>query len=67
MSDWKEKIERGCKIALKAGNTIMEIYLGGIEVKFKGDKSPLTAADRCSHDIIWNGLSKLNPSIPILI
>ena len=54
-------------IARQAGAAIMEIY--GEEdfaVEMKEDNSPLTAADKASHEVIVNGLKKHWPEIPIL-
>jgi 3'(2'), 5'-bisphosphate nucleotidase len=55
-----------CDIARKAGQAIMEIYQGRIDVEFKDDKSPLTAADKASHDLIVSGLKKHFPDMPVL-
>jgi 3'(2'), 5'-bisphosphate nucleotidase len=55
-----------CTIARQAGQAIMEIYQGRIDVEFKDDKSPLTAADKASHDLIVSGLKKHFPDIPVL-
>lgn len=54
------------KIADAASKRVLEIYKTDFEVEFKDDKSPLTAADIASHDIIDAGLRKLTPDIPIL-
>jgi len=56
-------------IAKKAGARIMEIYeQEDFEktIDFKADDSPLTIADKASHDIIVDELEKLNLGIPIL-
>ncbi|MBS3805602.1 MAG: 3'(2'),5'-bisphosphate nucleotidase CysQ [Oleiphilaceae bacterium] len=53
-------------IADKASQRVLEIYKTDFEVEFKDDKSPLTAADIASHDIIEAGLRALTPDIPIL-
>nr|WP_068892171.1 3'(2'),5'-bisphosphate nucleotidase CysQ [Pedobacter panaciterrae] len=56
-------------IAIKAGEAILEVYNGTLEgfgITRKEDNSPLTAADRVSHDIIVEGLTRLYPEIPIL-
>lgn len=53
-------------IARRAGAAIMEIYDGDHAVEIKNDKSPLTAADKASHDIILAGLKEHFPGIPIL-
>ena len=54
------------KIALEAGEAIMQIYTRDFEVEFKDDKSPLTEADTTSNEIICKALEKLYPSIPML-
>jgi len=59
-------LEQICQIAKKAGAAIMEIYDGDHAVEFKDDKSPLTAADKASHEVIAAGLKALTPDIPIL-
>jgi 3'(2'), 5'-bisphosphate nucleotidase len=55
-------------LAVGAGKVIQEIYdkAEGVVVEKKADNSPLTIADRASHDFISDGLTKLHPSIPIL-
>jgi 3'(2'), 5'-bisphosphate nucleotidase len=55
-----------CVVASEAGRRILEIYQqGAFEVQRKADDSPLTAADRASHDIIERGLSALTPGVPV--
>jgi 3'(2'), 5'-bisphosphate nucleotidase len=54
------------KLALKAGDAIMEVYQSGFSVTDKPDFSPVTEADIVSHNIIAKGLSVLTPDIPIL-
>jgi len=57
-------------LAKQAGDAIMEIYQKDVEVEFKGDQSPLTAADKAAHKIIEAGLQTLDEinstSIPML-
>ena len=53
-------------IAHDAGAAIMEIYAGEFNVELKGDNSPLTCADRASHEVIMAGLQQAYPEIPIL-
>lgn len=53
-------------IAQKAGKAILEIYNKPIEVEYKDDKSPLTAADKASNEVINEGLLRLYPEIPVL-
>ncbi|MDA8641747.1 3'(2'),5'-bisphosphate nucleotidase CysQ [Flavobacteriaceae bacterium] len=51
--------------ALEAGKIIIEIYNSGeFEVEIKGDKSPLTRADKASHNVIMSFLTKTK--IPVL-
>ena len=52
------------KIALDAGNTIMEIYKRDFSIEYKDDNSPLTEADLASNDVIMQGLEKYG--IPIM-
>ena len=60
-------IEVVCQIAKEAGNAIMTIYgSDDFAVEYKDDKSPLTAADKASHEVIMAGLKKHFPDIPIL-
>ena len=51
--------------ALEAGKSILEIYNSGeYDVEFKRDNSPLTRADKASHNIIMTHLIKTD--IPVL-
>jgi len=55
------------RISQDAGTAILEVYESDFDVEHKDDKSPLTLADRRSHEIIANGLSGLEGMhIPIL-
>ena len=54
------------KIAVQAGDAILNIYSTDFDVETKGDHSPLTQADLASHRIIVAGLAALTPDIPIL-
>jgi len=58
----KEVIE----IALRAGEEILKIYERNFSVEYKEDKTPLTEADKISHEIIEEGLRRLSPEIPVL-
>jgi len=51
-------------IARKAGDEILKIYNKDFSIEYKDDKSPLTQADKASHNIIVEGLKKYN--LPIL-
>lgn len=50
--------------SLEAGKEILDIYESTIEVEYKEDNSPLTIADKKSHDVIVKAL--LETGIPIL-
>jgi 3'(2'), 5'-bisphosphate nucleotidase len=55
------------KIAERAGQAVNEIYeRADADVRYKDDKSPLTAADLASHKEIKAGLDELAPEIPTL-
>lgn len=56
-----------CEIAEKAGKAIMEIYESGdFEIDFKKDESPLTLADKASHQIICSEIKSNFKDIPIV-
>lgn len=62
-------IETIINIAFKAGDKIMEIYNNSDfsqVVDFKADNSPLTLADKASHNIIAPALQNAYPEIPII-
>jgi len=55
------------KIAIDAGKAIMKIYESSdFGVEMKSDNSPLTLADRASHNLIEKALQEKFPGIPIL-
>jgi len=54
------------KLAIEAGEKILEFYDEEIEVTTKGDDSPLTKADLAAHNHIAAGLEVLTPEIPII-
>ena len=55
------------ELATSAGDRILEVYNSDdFDVEAKGDGSPLTKADRLSHQHIVAGLEALTPDIPIL-
>ena len=61
MSNLKTAIDA----ALEAGKVILEIYHSGdFDIEIKGDNSPLTKADKASHNVIMSYLTKTN--IPVL-
>ncbi len=54
------------RLSLKAGEAILEVYGSEFTVARKDDLSPLTQADKNSHEIIETGLSRLAPELPLL-
>lgn len=60
-----ELLNTAITAALEAGKAILEIYHSGVyEVEVKEDNSPLTKADKASHNMIMSFLTKTN--IPVL-
>jgi 3'(2'), 5'-bisphosphate nucleotidase len=53
-------------LAGEAGRRILEVYTRRFEVDYKEDRSPLTLADRLSHEAISEGLAGLPPQFPVL-
>ncbi|MCO6184708.1 3'(2'),5'-bisphosphate nucleotidase CysQ [Rhizobium sp. L1K21] len=54
------------RIAIAAGEVIMEIYRGDIDVMVKGDQSPVTEADQRAEALILSELKSLYPDIPVV-
>lgn len=50
-------LELAIKVSLEAGKEVLSIYNSDFSVDWKADKSPLTLADKKSHQVIWEGLS----------
>lgn len=55
-----------CSLAIAAGEAILQVYRTDFSVERKDDRSPLTLADRRSHEIISRGLLARYPQIPVL-
>lgn len=53
-------------IAVRAGEEIMAVYEGAIEVREKEDKSPVTDADDRAERLILDALGRLDPSLPVV-
>jgi 3'(2'), 5'-bisphosphate nucleotidase len=53
-------------IVREAGKAIMLFYKGSYGKSLKEDNSPLTDADRASHQIIVEGLKRIAPDIPVV-
>ncbi len=55
------------KIAQQAGDAIMKVYNSAdIGTEYKADNSPLTLADKASHQVISEALTQKFPAIPLL-
>jgi 3'(2'), 5'-bisphosphate nucleotidase len=52
------------RAAVRAGEPILEVYGGELQVEYKDDRSPLTLADTRSHAVIAAGLA--DTGIPVL-
>jgi 3'(2'), 5'-bisphosphate nucleotidase len=63
--DAKKTLDTLAEIAREAGAAILEVYGFMITVEEKADKSPLTLADKRSHDIITKRLQERFP-FPVL-
>lgn len=61
-----ELLQAVTELAQRAGNAILQTYNAALVVKAKADHSPLTIADRASHDLIVSGLQWLTPDVPVL-
>lgn len=65
--DFDRMMETLRRLALEAGDTIMEIYgAEDFDVRSKSDDSPVTAADEAADAIIHAGLLKAFPDAPIV-
>lgn len=53
-------------LAVEAGEATLVHYHAGVKVEQKGDRGPVTAADRAAHGIIVAALAAWDPSIPII-
>jgi len=50
----------------EAGALVMRVYATEFEVEIKGDESPVTVADQCAEKVIFEGLRRVTPDIPIV-
>ena len=49
----------------EAGRDIMRVYETDYEIELKNDRSPVTLADKLSHQVLSRGLSRIHP-VPVL-
>ena len=64
--DLQKPLEVCKKLAVSAGQAILEIYNKNYTIEYKDDHSPLTEADKASNEIIVEGLRKEFPDWAIL-
>lgn len=65
--DYVKLTETMRRLALEAGDAIMEIYQGGdLDVEAKADDSPVTAADKAADAIIATGLRDAFPDMMLV-
>ncbi|MCB1756844.1 MAG: 3'(2'),5'-bisphosphate nucleotidase CysQ [Gammaproteobacteria bacterium] len=57
---------KALELAKRAGEKIVEVYETEFEVSIKSDNTPLTTADLEAHNIIVDGLRKLDLDVPVL-
>jgi len=62
--NFNQLLLKSIKASIEAGNAILDVYHSDFAVEQKDDKSPLTLADKRSHEIIVNSLKEFD--IPIL-
>ena len=53
-------------LTFEAGETIMSLHKKPTNFSIKSDNTPVTEADKASHQLISKALQKLTPNIPIL-
>jgi 3'(2'), 5'-bisphosphate nucleotidase len=64
----RSTLEAVAAIAVRAGEEILEVYgrTDALQVEYKEDDSPLTAADTRANALIVQALGQLTPTIPVL-
>jgi 3'(2'), 5'-bisphosphate nucleotidase len=50
----------------EAGALVMRVYATDFQVEIKDDESPVTVADRCAEKVIFEGLRRIAPGIPVV-
>ena len=55
------------QLLINTSDCILDIYhLSNLDITIKSDNSPVTKADLAAHNLLFNGLSSLTPSIPVI-
>ena len=62
-----EIVRELCRLSEKAGHEAMRFYKGQVSVVVKNDSSPLTDADRASHDLLMRLLPGVIPGVPVTV
>ena len=50
----------------EAGQLVMRVYATDFQVEIKGDASPVTVADQYAEKVIFDGLQRIAPEIPVV-
>ena len=50
----------------EAGALVMRVYATDFQVEIKGDESPVTVADQLAEKVIFEGLHRITPGIPVV-
>jgi len=66
MIDNTQLIDELIVISKEAGEAILSVYNSDFDYQMKDDLSPLTEADKISHQIIYKRLTEITPDIPII-
>jgi 3'(2'), 5'-bisphosphate nucleotidase len=66
LPDFRDLAEVLVDTARRAGDAILRRYDGNVEVEYKADNSPVTAADRAAEDIILADLARQAPDLPVI-
>ncbi|MDL2231126.1 3'(2'),5'-bisphosphate nucleotidase CysQ [Porphyromonadaceae bacterium OttesenSCG-928-L07] len=67
MQSVENNIDHIISLIEEAGNAVLKMYnKQNLEIEMKSDATPVTEADKLSHDILTKGLKELFPDIPII-
>jgi 3'(2'), 5'-bisphosphate nucleotidase len=50
----------------EAGDLVMRVYGTDFRVEIMGDESPVTVADQCAEKVIFEGLKRIAPGLPVV-
>ena len=66
--NWLKELETAQSCAIEAGKAIMEIYnhFTDLQVEYKADHSPLTAADKAANRMLVDALRREFPTYAFL-